>query len=161
MFGIKKISRFFVSRKSKGIFNITVTKQKFKKRFSPTKQKFMDIIENMATTDKTYTYDDIIEAIWGRTDDRFRKFYQKVLVARYFRYMRRKFLLHIYQIGESVRVLKTKEQFNTIIEDHERKIEGLKKVIAQLEKDKANVSSGVYAMQLKERLGAYKSTVGR
>jgi len=138
------------------VFGVTTTILK-KKRMSPTSDKFMEIVEGMVVRSYTYQYNTICDMIWGKTSDTYQRFYQRNVVASLFNRLRHNYLLHIYQIGEAVTVLRTKEQFNEIISDHEKRIDGYHKVIRQLEKDKANINSGRYGKELGERLEALRT----
>lgn len=117
----------------------------------------MEIIEDMIEQKTSWSYGEISDAIFGKTSDSYQRFYQNSVVSALFYRMRHTYFLHVYQIGERVLVLRTKEQFNEVITDHEKRIEGLRKVITQLEKDKADITSGKYEKAIKERFDDFKS----
>lgn len=135
----------------------TTTVKKKRKFLSATTDKFLDIIEEMVKKEKSFSYSDIADAIWGKTSDSYQRFYQCSVISALFYRLRHVYKLHVYQIGEAVLVLRTKEQFNEIITDHEKRIEGLRTVIRQLESDKANITNGKYERELKERFEEFKA----
>lgn len=135
----------------------TTTTKKRRKFLSATSDKFMDIIEDMVKKNESFDYDTMCDMMWGKTSDGFQRFYQRSVVSALFYRMRHVYKLHIYQIGETVLVLRTKEQFNEIIQDHEKRIDGLRAMIRQLESDKANINSGRYERELKQRFEDMKA----
>lgn len=140
-----------------GLTATTTVVKKKRKFLSATTDKFMDIIEDMVKREKSFSYQEIADAIWGKTSDSYQRFYQCSVISTLFYRLRHVYKLHVYQIGEAVLVLRTKEQFNEVVADHEKRIEGLRKVITQLEKDKANINSGKYEREMKERFEEFKS----
>lgn len=140
-----------------GLTTATTVQKKKRKFLSATGDKFMDVIEDMVRNEKSYSYSEISDAMFGATKDSYQRFYQNSVVSTLFYRLRHVYKLHVYQIGNAVLVLRTKEQFNEIIQDHEKRIDGLRAMIKQLESDKANINSGKYEKELKERFEEFKS----
>jgi len=124
------------------MFAMLKTKKKKKKRIqkirfvSPTLQSLFEIIEEMVEKNKTYSYDEITEMMFGVIEDKWRKFYIKAMLSRCLTYLRRKYKIHIYQVNKNLVLLRTDKQFNAVIDMQIRRIKNLDRVIRTLRKDR-------------------------
>ena len=119
-----------------------------KRRLSITVSSLLDIIEELVEKKSAYSYDEMVDRIFGRIEDKYRIFFCKIWLMRTFRYIRRRYKLHIYQLDNRVILVRTKEQFDKVIRMHVGKINSLEHVIAVMQKDKNNPD---YEKELRDR----------
>lgn len=127
------------------------------KRRSPTVDLLIKIVEEMDAKGREYTYEEIAEKLYGKIDDSYKMFFCISRIQRFFRNIRRRYLINAYQINGAVKILKTEAQFDYIIKSHEKRVEDYENVIKQL---KADMWSKTYKRDMKTRIKQFKQDAG-
>ena len=125
-----------------------------KRRLSITVSSLLDIIEELVEKKSAYSYDEMVDRIFGRIEDKYRIFFCKIWLMRTFRYIRRRYKLHLGERNcarACARVLGIVDRlhlFDKVIRMHVGKINSLEHVIAVMQKDRSNPD---YEKELRDR----------
>lgn len=131
-------------------------KQKYKVK-SPTIVELRKILDKMILQKRSYTYVELARMVYGEIEDQYRLFFCVARLQYYFRYLRKKYKLHLYSVDGKVLLLRTAKHFNTVIASHERKIKDYRRVINILTDDRNNRN---YEKDVRERFDEWKENTG-